>query len=253
MPSGSLLYSRRALLRAGTSASIAAALGCTVLPPAAQAIDWAGLFSSKRMPDIGGKVKELVPEATANGQPLREGDEVPSGANVRVAPGGRAVISLEDGSIFTVFGGSQLELLLNKMSEGVLNLVAGAMLLVVNSGGRYLVAGSTSSFGIKGTVVYRQVFDPRMKTGRTMEGLVDLPPGYGEYFCTCHGETEFLLSGRSTPYARSMADYHDAYYLNAANPTRPLKAPMLNHGDEEIRHLVEMQEGTRHDISWLKH
>ena len=243
---------RRALLRAGASATLAAALGTTVLPPAAQAVDWASLFG-KRMPDIGGVVKELTGEASADGRPLRQGDAVPSGARVVVPAGGRVAIGLEDGSIFTVYGGSTLELVLSRMSEGILNLIAGAMLLVVNSGGRYLVAGSTASFGIKGTVVYRQLFAPQETTGRAMEGRVQLPRGYREYFCTCNGEVEWLLSGRNTPYAQTLAKYHDAYYLNPADPTRPLKAPMLNHQDEEIRHLVQMQDQHSHDISWLQH
>jgi hypothetical protein len=248
----SLLLNRRALLRAGTHASLAAALGIAVLPAGAEAIDWGSLFG-QRMGKESGKVRELAGSATANDKPLQVGDPVPSGARVRVAAGGRAVISLEDGSIFTVYGGSNLELLLTKMSEGVLNLLAGALLLVVNTGGRYLVAGSTSSFGIKGTVVYRQVFGAQEHMGQTMEGLVQIPSGFGEYFCTCHGETEFLLSGRDTPYARSNAQYHEAYYVNPANPTLRLKAPMMNHSDEEIRHLVEMQEGAKHDIAWLQH
>jgi len=247
-----LLVNRRALLRAGAGVSLAAALGSSVLPATAEAIDWGSLFG-QRMPDVSGKVRELEGEAHANDRPLRVGDAVPSGATVRVSAGGRAVISLEDGSIFTVFGGSSLQLLLNKMSEGVLNLLAGALLLVVNMGGRYLVAGSTSSFGIKGTVVYRQSFGPQQRTGQTMEGLVQIPPGFSDYFCTCHGETDFLLSGRSTPFAETQAQYHDAYYLNPANPLQRLKAPMMNHTDEEIRRLVSLQEGAPHDISWLRH
>ncbi|HKI97040.1 MAG TPA: hypothetical protein VKB51_01075 [bacterium] len=244
-------FTRRTLLRAGAGASLAAALGTTVLPREAQAIDWEGLFS-KRMPNEGGKVKELVGQASANGKALRVGDKVASGALVKVAPGGRCVVSLEDGSIFTVFGGSTLELLLSEMSAGVLNLVAGALLLVVNTGGRYLVAGSTASFGIKGTVVYRQVFSPEQHTGQSMDGLVQIPTGFSDYFCTCHGQVEWLLSGRNTPYAQTNAQHHDAYYVNPADPTVRLHAPMLNHNDEEIRRLVDMQEGTKHEISWLR-
>jgi hypothetical protein len=247
-----LLVNRRALLRAGAGLSLAAALGSTVLPPEAQAIDWGSLFG-QRMPNVSGKVRELAGDAQANDRSLHVGDAVPSGATVRVSAGGRAVISLEDGSIFTVFGGSSLQLLLNKMSEGVLNLLAGALLLVVNTGGRYLIAGSTANFGIKGTVVYRQSFGPQERMGQTLDGLVQIPAGYGDYFCTCHGETDFLLSGRSTPFAETQAQYHDAYYLNPANPLQRIKAPMMNHTDEEIRHLVSLQEGPPHDISWLRH
>lgn len=244
-------YSRRTILRAGAGVSLAA-LGAGVLPPNAEAVDWQGLFT-KPMPDESGKVRELVGEATADERALHEKDRVRSGAKVSVSHGGRCVISLEDGSIFTLFGGSTLELLLSKMREGVLNLLAGAVLLVVNTGGRYLVAGSTAGFGIKGTVVYRQMFTPEQHTGRSMEGLVQIPPGFSDYFCTCHGHTEFLLAGRNTPFAEVNAQYHDAYYLNPANPTDRLPGNMINHTDEEIRHLVSLQEGKKHDISWLRH
>lgn len=246
------LYTRRSLLRAGARTTLAATLAASALPPEAYAIDWGSLFG-ERMPDISGIVKELTGAAFADDEPLQVGSRVPSGARVRVDSGGRAAIALEDGSIFTVFGGTSLELLLNKMSEGILNLLAGAVLLVVNSGGRYLVAGSTASFGIKGTVVYRQTFSPEEHMGQTMDGLVRIPAGYTDYFCTCHGQTEFLLSGRTTPYAHTDAQYHEAYYVNPAYPTRRLAAPMMNHTDGEIRHLVSLQEGKKHDISWLRH
>jgi hypothetical protein len=246
------LYSRRALLRTGAQATLAATFAAGLMPGAAHAIDWRKLFADRMPSDAFGTVRELVGQGTANDAPLAVGGRVPSGALVRVEQGGRAAIALEDDSIFTVYGGSSLELLLNRMSQGVLNLLGGAVLAVVNTGGAFLVAGSTATFGIKGTVVYRQSFGPGHQTGRATDGLVQIPTGYSDYFCTCNGETEFMLSGRGTPYRTNKATYHTAYFLNPADPTRPLPAPMLNHQDAEIRHIVGMQENTKHDISWLK-
>lgn len=253
----SLLCGRRTLLQTGLGLGLglgtAGVAGTILLPPEAHALDWSSLLG-KKMPDVSGKVVALTGAAFADDQPLKVGSAVPSGARVRVVSGGRAAIALEDGSIFTVSGGTTLELLLNRMSEGILNLLAGALLLAVNSGGRYLVAGSTASFGIKGTVMYRQVFGPQDGMARAMDGMVRIPAGVRDYECTCHGTVDFVAAKGSTPRYTAHADYHEAYYLDPADPSRRIHAPMLNHGDDEIRKLVALQPpGKRHDTSWLRH
>jgi hypothetical protein len=241
-------FTRRGLLRRGAAAALGAAVAGGVLPPAAWAIDWGSLFG-ERMADLNGLVKELRGQATAQGHSLRKGDKVPSGALVSVAEGGRLVISLEDGTIFTLSGGTNLELLLNRMMQGIFNLLAGALLMVVPKGHQYLIAGLDASIGIKGTVVYREVYGPQ----DTMEGMVPVPPNTPGYVCTCHGEVEMLTPRERTAFQGVKADYHDAYFIDPRRPGMLVPAPMLNHSDEDIRRLVALQEGPRHDISWLRH
>lgn len=253
----SLLYGRRTLLKTslgyGLGLGIAGAAGSLLLPPEAHALDWSSLLG-KQMPNVSGKVVALTGAAFADDRPLKVGSAVPSGARVRVVSGGRAAIALEDGSLFTVSGGTTLELLLNRMSEGILNLLAGALLLAVNSGGRYLVAGRSASFGIKGTVMYRQVFGPRDMMAHAMDGMVRVPAGVRDYECTCHGTVDFVAAKGGAPHYTAHADYHEAYYLDPADPAIRVPAPMLNHGDDDIRRLVALQPpGKRHDITWLRH
>lgn len=180
-------------------------------------------------------------------------DSVPSGALVSVTKGGRVIIILPTGTIFTVYGGSELELLLSTMRTGVLKLLAGAVLMVVPRGMNYLMAGLATSIGIKGTVVYRQKFGAADRIARTREGMVRIPEGISEYVCTCHGETEYVKTGKHAPYFRDRSDYHHAFSIDPSSPGLLRKAPQLDDMDAAIRALVGLQEGAKHDIGWLRY
>ncbi len=256
--------SRRGMLSSGARTVLTAAtlgLGAVIAvvpfqamsPSQAMAVDWANLFR-KRMPDASGLVKLLEGRAYAGRRMLSLGDPVLSGALVAVEEGGRLVIGLMDGGIFTLSGGSKLELLLDRMSQGILNLLAGALLLASPKGSRYLVTGGgVASFGIKGTVVYREVFTSAGKTARTMEGSYAIPEAASGYFCTCHGAVDFLRPGANEPYHIEQAEYHHSYLIHPDRPGLLRKAPMLNHFDGDIRALVSLQDDPRHDLSWLRH
>lgn len=260
MPNGRFNHplSRRRLLSLGGKTALGAAAlgfgtGFALAPSRALAIDWAKLFEGE-MPDASGVVKLLEGRAYAGGRMLSLGDPVPSGALVAVEEGGRLVIGLMDGGIFTLAGGSKLELLLDRMSQGILNLLAGALLLASPKGSRYLVTGGgVASFGIKGTVVYREVFTSAGESARTMEGSYAVPEEASGYFCTCHGAVEFLLPGASEPYRSERAEYHRSYLILPGRSGLLRKSPMLNHFDGDIRALVALQDDPRHDISWLRH
>ena len=231
---------------------MAASVGLGLLPAPAAAFDWLGLFG-KSMPDMSGVVKLLEGQAFAEMKPLAVGDRVASGAFVAVARGGRLVISLASGAVFTLYGGSELELFLTTMRRGLLNLLSGALLLAVPRKSNYLLAGSDAAFGIKGTVVFRQVFGPHNRVAKTMEGTLTVPERASGYFCTCNGSVEYLARGKNDPFFTDRAEYHHSYYIDPARPGMREKAPMLNHNDEAIRHLIGFQEGLKHDLSWLKH
>ena len=259
-PSAHGPLSRRAILAAGgkaaaalTAVSLGLGVGATLAPSRALAIDWSQLFKG-RMPDASGVVKLLEGRAYAGGRRLALGDSVPSGAVVAVEEEGRLVIGLMDGGIFTLSGGSKLELLLDRMSQGILNLLAGALLLASPKGSQYLVTGGgVSAFGIKGTVVYREVFTSAGKEARGMEGPYAVPDAASGYFCTCHGAVDFLRPGSSETYHIERAEYHRSYLIHPQHPGLLRKAPMLNHFDEDIRALVALQDEPRHELSWLRH
>lgn len=249
------LTRRGLLLRGGgliTGATVGAALGLGFSPAPALAFDWFGL-AGKTMPDVSGKVRFLKGEAFANRRPLRLGARVPPAAFITVSGQGKLIIAVADGSVFTLYGGSQLKLLVGRMRQGLLKLLAGALLFVAPKRSRYLVGGPQASFGIKGTVVFHQIFAPEDQTARTMEGTIQLPDYAGSYFCTCNGAVEYLIQGRNDPYFSERADYHNSYFIHGTEKGRIVKAPMLNHADEDIRELISYQDGPKHDISWLRH
>lgn len=246
--------SRRGLLLRGGRVMAGATLGLGLAsqPTPAQSFDWFGL-AGKSMPDVSGKVRLLEGEAFANKRPLRLGSGVPPGAFVTVSREGKVIIAIANGSVFTLFGGSQLQLRLGRMRRGLLKLLSGALLLVAPKRGRYLVGGPLASFGIKGTVVFHQVFDPRRRTARTMEGTIQLPGAAGGYFCTCNGAVDYLAAGSNDPYFSDRAEYHNSFFIHGSEQGRIERAPMLNHNDGDIRELVSYQDGPKHDLSWLRH
>ena len=247
---------RRSLLARGggliAGATLGSSLGLGFPAIHAKGFDWFGL-AGRSMPDVSGTVRFLKGEAFANRRPLRLGSRVPPAAFVTVSRGSKLILAIADGSVFTLFGGSQLRLLVGRMRQGLLNLLAGALLLVAPKRSRYLVGGPQASFGIKGTVVFHQIFGPEDRTARTMEGTMPLPDYAGSYFCTCNGEVEYLSRGRNEPYFSDRADYHNSFFIHGSEQGRIVKAPMLNHGDEDIRELTSYQDGPKHDISWLRH
>lgn len=250
------LARRRVLALGGQT--LAALLATTALPLVwpneALGIDWDRLFRSERnRMENAGKVKMLSGSATASGRNLSVGSKVMSGELIQVSRGGEAVILLVDNTIFRIYGGSEIEIALVRMKEGFLRLLTGAIQAVIPQGSPYLIAGLETAVAIKGTVVYREVFPPSVRTGRTMDGTMEIPQGVSDYFCNCFGTVNYLDQKSEASIHTSHSTYHDAYFLSRRYAGMLKKAPMLNHFDPGIRRLIALQEGDKHDIRWLKH
>lgn len=241
---------RRQLLTRGGGLLAGSALGASLLSQPAHAIDWSAL--RKLMEGTGfGMVAFLSGEATADGRPLEVGSRIASGARIEVGPAGRLIMKMSDRSVFQFTGPASLDLILSMMREGILNLLLGALLAVVPSGNRYLVAGPTTTVGIKGTVFFREVYGREETTVQGMDTRFVTPKGVKEYSCNCNGEIEYLKKDAALPFMSDRAEHHNAYYLNPAMPGRLMKAPMVNHSDEEIKALIALQDGEKHDVSWI--
>ncbi|MCZ6627967.1 MAG: hypothetical protein O7E56_07025 [SAR324 cluster bacterium] len=246
---------RRKLLTMGGKSLLAGAagagLGASLLHTPAHAVDWGALLNMM-MPDGFGIVKKLVGEAFADERPLQVGSRVPSGAKINVGAKSRMILSMSDRSIFQFSGPASLELLLSMMRQGILNLFFGAFLAVVPRDNHYLVSGPTGFIGIKGTIFYREVYPREEMTVQGMEGPLVTPPGAKEYFCNCNGEVEYLGEPAQTPVHIDRSDYHHSFYLDPSRPDLRVKAPMVNHTDEEIKALIRLQTGRKHDASWIE-
>lgn len=248
--------SRRRVLELGGAALAGAALGAWVGPVPAPAMGWRKWFGQKAAEETmaqPGTVKAVKGMAFAGERPLAVGDPVHSGDVVRVSGQGQVVITLADRSIFTISGNTTLEVVLERMGEGLLRLISGTLLAAVPSGNRMVVVGPVAAIGIKGTVFFREVLEPGRVMAEGPMGPVKLPEGAKDYFCTCHGETEFMPARGQPPFLTDRGIYHSAHFLDARRPGVVHKAPMLDHSDQQIRDLVALQDGPQHDLSWLRH
>ncbi|HUJ75062.1 MAG TPA: FecR domain-containing protein [bacterium] len=247
--------SRRNLIKTGGRVVLSGALAGTALQAwphssLAATVDWQRLF--RKMPEGGfGTVKEVKGFAFANQRVLKVGDRVQAGEQLRVAKDGSLVVSAEDHTIIRLNEETVLDFHVGPR-EGVLALVTGALLAVMPKGRRYLVAGPTATIGIKGTVIFRQVFTPREHTAHAMEGrTATLPAGLNDYFCTCNGETDYLRNDNRSLITTVEAKHHKSFFLNPANPGLLQPFEMINHFDRDIRALVGMQEGPKQDLRFL--
>ncbi len=246
------LLSRRHFLASGSKTLLAGSVlgSASLLSQPAHAIDWSAI--RKLMESEGyGMVSILVGEASADGRSLEVGSRISSGAKVEVGPASRLIMKMSDRSVFQFTGPASLNLILSMMREGFLNLLYGALLAIVPRDNHYLVGGPTGTVGIKGTVFYREVFAPDVTTVQAMEGPMAIPDGAKEYSCNCNGEIEYLDKAGKQLYKTDRAEHHNSYFINPAMPGRLIKAPMVNHNDDQIKALIAMQDGEKHDATWI--
>ena len=135
----------------------------------------------------------------------------------------------------------------------MINVALGSLLAVIPTGNRYLVTGPTATIGIKGTVFFRQVFQPNETHGQDMAGRrIPLPKKIQDVFCLCHGAAEYLEPQSLKTVLDDEAKHHSAYFLGKETPLRPSRAVPINHSDAEIVRLIKAQEGRKHTTGWLQ-
>jgi len=251
------IWSRRGLFIVGgrviAGATLAAALESYAAADSGDTVDWRGLFSSKAEGGTG-VVKQITGLAFANRRSLKLGSVVHSGEQIRVATGGTLAVSIQDGTLISMKQDTVLDFAPTAKKTGLLNLVAGALLTIMPTGNRYLVAGPTATIGIKGTVIFREVFAENVNTARAMEGRTAKLPGKGlkDYFCTCNGSVDYLRNTDKSLIVSDHAEHHNSFFLNPENPKLLEKFEMINHFDRDIKAAIELQDGPKHDSSFLK-
>lgn len=253
----SSLFSRRNVLVFFGAAAASFGLGYVTRRltrrPGTPPIDWRAAFEAKSGQGEA-EVKSLVGEGFAGMERLALGDKVPSGQHIRVGKDGVMVLALPDRTVMKINGEAQLELHIDPRSGGVYNLALGAVLSVVPARNLYLAIGPATTVGIKGTVFFREVqgTQPRMMMG--MDGMMPMPEGITDYWCTCHGDVDFLGNLQRGEVVRTdHARHHNSFFLKGqGSELKLIKAPMLDHFDDDIQRLIDIQEPPRHDASWLE-
>lgn len=247
---------RREVLRTGGRVLVAAGagLGAHALVGAspAQAVDWSSIWRKKKDAGGYGIVRTLEGEAFVGNSPLRVGNRVASGESVTVAPNSRLILNMSDRSVFQFTGPASLELILTMMREGIIKLIEGALLAVIPFGSRFLASGPTATVGIKGTVFYHEVYRQEQPMLQTMEGPMRAPKQAAEYFCNCNGVVEYQDKRTNKPFFESRVEHHQSFFIDPTRPGKLIEAPMANHTDDEILRLIALQEGEKHDATWIE-
>ena len=251
------LTSRRFFLAEGTRLFTMAGVGGALiggmgLADEAAAQGWRSLF--RRTPEGGhGSVKKMIGEASAAGRPLKVGDRVESGEEIRVGKGGTMTLSLADNTIFRINGEARFQMHTSKRRRtGFFRLLLGSILTVMPRGNRYLVQMPNASIGIKGTIFFHQIYGEEEFFATDYGGrVVALPEGITEYFCLCNGLADFLKPDEEKAFFSDVSKYHNSYYIDPRQSKILVKAPQLNHTDDDILELIDFQEGRKHDSQWI--
>jgi len=243
---------RREVLVISKNTIIVSALTAGVLPlftpQAVLALDWKEVFQKKYE---GGhaEIVGLTGKAFANETSLHLKQQLNNGVHIQVAENSELLLSLPDHSILKITGEAELTLQIDTQGGGVINLILGAMLAVISSSKkkRYLIQTPTATLGVKGTVLFRNVFGAKEKPDSRV------PENASDYVCICNGSLDYL-----TPDAQliqsDQAHHHSAYFLLPDNKQLTLqKAPFLfRHSDQGINHVIDSMTGKKHDRSWLE-
>ena len=232
----------------GGLAMLATALG---LPAAAIGQDW-GTLSRQSLRGGSGVVKSIRGSASAGGRPLTLGAQVNSGEKITTAVGAVVILSLSDNTIMRINGNTSLQLEIGANRSGIFKLTVGSLLTVMPTRNRYLVQLPTAVVGIKGTVFFQQIYHPGETTAVGMEQKrYTIPEGVREYFCLCNGAADFVEKGSMGTFFSDKAEHHNSYYIDPSRPNPLVKAPMVNHSDEQISQLIDLQDGPKHDSGFL--
>lgn len=157
----------------------------------------------------------LNDQVAAVGGIVRPGDRVTTGDN-------SLAIFVLGQDAYLLRSHSRLEIAGVEGIVSALNLLAGKMLSVFGKGEKKILL-PTATVGIRGTAVYAEVEAARC------------------YVCTCYGKVD--ISTTKDPSIRETVTTwkHDApRYIYASGETMIVKAPVINHTDDELFMLEEL-------------
>ena len=248
--------SRRYFLAEGTRLIAMGGMGALLAgmgwPEAAAAQNWLSLLKSKQKGGHG-IVKKLKGAATASGRPLAVGSRVESGEDVRVDRKSWMILSLSDNTILRANSEAQFSLEISSKRTGLFRLLVGSLLTVMPRGNRYLVALPTATVGIKGTIFFHQIYHPNERMALdAKDNRVKIPSGINEYFCLCNGQADFMQGRDARKFFSDDSSYHNSYFVDPRQDNPLVRAPQLNHTDDQILELIDHQSGEKHDSGWIR-
>jgi len=168
-------------------------------------------------------VRKLQGTVAVNGSPAQVGSIVFPGDIITTGSASFGVFVIEKDA-FLVRENSRLELVGEKAGQGqgarsivkTIKVAAGKVLSVFGSGGKR-VETTTAVAGTRGTGLY-------------IESEPDLT-----YLCLCYGSIELGAVARPDARDQFSSQYHEARYILPGKSGKAfLKAPKINHEDEEL-------------------
>lgn len=156
-----------------------------------------------------------------NNKPARQGDPVKPGDRVTTGANSLAVFVVERDA-YMLRSDSKLEISGAEVAVKTLNLLAGKMLSVFGKGEKKIRV-PTAVIGVRGTAIYAEADPVR------------------SYLCTCYGTV--LIQSNKNPAVQEtvVTKQHDApRYIYASGEQLIVKAPVINHTDDELFMLEAM-------------
>lgn len=165
--------------------------------------------------------RKLQGTVLLNNKPAKQGDLIRPGDKVATGANSLAVFVVERDA-YMLRSDSQLEISGMDVPVKTLKLLAGKMLSVFGKGEKKIIM-PTATLGVRGTAIYAEA-DP-----------------VKSYVCTCYGTV--LIQANNNPAIKEtvVTKKHDApRYIYASGEQLIVKAPVINHTDDELFMLEAM-------------
>ena len=150
-----------------------------------------------------------------NGKPVTQGMLVKPGDSVTTGSNSLAIFVVERDA-FMLRSNSHLELSGIEGAIKTLNLLTGKILSVFDQGEKKIIV-PTATMGIRGTAIYAEADPVR------------------SYLCTCYGTVNIQSNSNPSVQETVVTKRHDApRYIYASGEPLIVKAPVINHTDDEL-------------------
>lgn len=160
-------------------------------------------------------IHKLEGTVLLNNIPATQGMLVKAGDRISTGDNSLAIFVI-DRDAYLLRSNSQLEVSGINAVIKTLNLIAGKMLSVFDKGEKKIIV-PTATLGIRGTAIYAEADPVR------------------SYLCTCYGTVNIQHNSNPSVQETVVTKKHDApRYIYATGEQLIVKAPMINHTDDEL-------------------
>jgi hypothetical protein len=165
-------------------------------------------------------------EVLVNGAPAREGADLRAGDVIVTGPRAE-ILFVTDRDAYLVRENARVELggQAGQLLVAGFRIVTGAVLAVFATGQPRQIRTPTATIGVRGTGVYVQIDDPQRS-----------------YVCTCYGTVDLEAVADPDRYRETVTTRHhdEPRYIAAGGDAIMVKAPVINHTDDELRMLEQL-------------